>query len=53
MFGMAGDRYGRKYFLVGGLGLSGLSVALMGIVSHASQSEHRKSVKIWASQMPE
>ena len=35
---MAGDRYGRKYFLVGGLGLSGLSVALMGIVGAARSS---------------
>ena len=35
---MAGDRYGRKYFLVGGLALSGLSVALMGIVGASSSS---------------
>ena len=36
VFGMAGDRYGRKYFLVGGLALSGLSVALMGVGASSS-----------------
>ena len=39
VFGLAGDRFGRKKFLVGGLGLSGLAVALMGIVGASSGSD--------------